>query len=190
MYNWWLEASSWQCTQSCIMSHAEVVLVFLFVCFGETSNHPGDTSNHPGDSVPLQPRFGALWLLAFPETKITFEREEISAHRWDSGKYDGEADGDSNKGFYSVLNSERDTGRSVCQLWRGMRHHFPMYNVSCILYLLQSMSIFPITWLDNFWMDLIHIIFVFVWHILLSVMPLRSIHVVVHSNISFSFMCE
>ena len=38
----------------------------------------GETSNHPGDSAPLQPRFGALQLLAFPKTKITFEREEIS----------------------------------------------------------------------------------------------------------------
>ena len=38
----------------------------------------GETSNYPGDSVPLQPRFGALRLLAFPKTKTTFEREEIS----------------------------------------------------------------------------------------------------------------
>ena len=52
------------------------------------------TSNHPADSAPLQPRFGALWLLAFPKTIITFEREEISDCQWDSGKYDGAADGD------------------------------------------------------------------------------------------------
>ena len=45
------------------------------------------------DSAPLQPRFGSLQLLAFPQTKITFEREEISDHQWDSGKYDGAADG-------------------------------------------------------------------------------------------------
>ena len=42
----------------------------------------------------LQPRFGALQLLAFPKTKITFEREEIWDCWWDSGKYDGAADGD------------------------------------------------------------------------------------------------
>ena len=54
----------------------------------------GKSSNHPGDSNPLQPRFGALRLLAFPKTKITFEREEISYCQWDSGKYDGAADGD------------------------------------------------------------------------------------------------
>ena len=54
----------------------------------------GETSNHPGDSAPLQPRFGALRLLAFPKTKSTFEREEISDHQWDSGKYNGAADCD------------------------------------------------------------------------------------------------
>ena len=53
----------------------------------------GETSNHPGDSAPLQPRFGALQLLALPKIKITFEREEISDHQLDSIKYDREADG-------------------------------------------------------------------------------------------------
>ena len=53
-----------------------------------------ETSNHPGYSAFLQPIFGALQLLAFPKTKITFDREEISEHRWHSGKYDGAADGD------------------------------------------------------------------------------------------------
>ena len=43
---------------------------------------------------PLQPRFSALWLLAFAKTKITFEREEISDRQWDTGNYDGAADGD------------------------------------------------------------------------------------------------
>ena len=55
------------------------------------------TSNHLGDSGPLQTRLGALqiwWLLAFPKSIITFEREEISDHWWDSGKYDGAANGD------------------------------------------------------------------------------------------------
>ena len=51
------------------------------------------TSNHPGDLAPLQPRFGALKLLAFPKTKITSEREEISDSRCNSGKYNGAADG-------------------------------------------------------------------------------------------------
>ena len=44
-------------------------------------------------SGPLQPQFGTLQLLAFPKTKITFEREEISDCQRDSGKYDSTADG-------------------------------------------------------------------------------------------------
>ena len=76
--SWWLAASSRQHAHSCIMSCAEFF---------------GKTSNYPGDSAPLRPRFGTLWLLAFPKTKITFEREENSDSWWDSGKYDGVADG-------------------------------------------------------------------------------------------------
>ena len=78
MGNWWLASSSPQRACSCITSPAE------YFC---------ETSTHPGDSALLQPRFGTLWLLAFSKTKITFEREEISDHRWDSGKYNGVADG-------------------------------------------------------------------------------------------------
>ena len=77
MGNWWLASSSPQRACSCITSPAE------YFC---------ETSTHPGDSALLQPRFGTLWLLAFSKTKITFEREEISDHRWDSGKYDRAAD--------------------------------------------------------------------------------------------------
>ena len=63
MGNWWWAASSWQHTCLCITSCAEFF---------------GKTSNHPGDSAPLQSRFGALWFLAFPQTKIIFEWEGIS----------------------------------------------------------------------------------------------------------------
>ena len=31
---------------------------------------------------------------------------------------------------------------SKCLPWRGLRRHCPMYNVSCILYLLQRLSLF------------------------------------------------
>ena len=111
MGTWWLAASSWQLTRLCIMSHAK------FFC---------ETSNHPGDSAPLQARFGALQLLAFPKTKITFEREEISDHSRDWGKYDGTADGDwencvRSQGVYF----ERDWGIIVL---------CTMFLVSCIFF--------------------------------------------------------
>ena len=50
----------------------------------------------------LSPSIAQIWRPAtsgFPKTKITFEREEISDHPWDSGKYNKEANGDSTKGF-------------------------------------------------------------------------------------------
>ena len=77
MGNWWLAASSHN-----MPTHIPQLVQFF-----------GETSNQPGNSSPLQPRFGSLPLLAFPQTKITFEREEISGCQWDSGTYDGAADG-------------------------------------------------------------------------------------------------
>ena len=116
MGNWWLATSSQQHTHSCIISHA----VFLV-------KHQITQVTQP----LLQPRFGILWLLAFPRTKITFEREEISDHQWDSGKI--------LQGSWWWL--------ELCELpryllWRGQRHHCHMYNVSCIFYLLQYMLLF------------------------------------------------
>ena len=52
--------------------------------------------HHPGDSAPVEPKFGTCDFWLFPKLKsplISFEREEISDHRWDSGKYDAVADG-------------------------------------------------------------------------------------------------
>jgi hypothetical protein len=37
----------------------------------------GKASHHPALSVPLQPRFGSLRLLAFPKAKIAVERVDI-----------------------------------------------------------------------------------------------------------------
>ena len=126
--SWWLEDSSWQRAHSCIMYHAEFF---------------GETWNHPSDSAPLHPRFGALWLLAFPQTKITFEREEISDHHWDSGKYDRAADAD-------WENHVRSQGAYFEGDWGVLSY------VQCFLYLVSSInvSVFHMTWLDTFWTDL------------------------------------
>ena len=134
MGNWWLAASSQQHTWSCITSHAQ------FFC---------KTSNHSSDSAPLQPRFGALQLLAFPKTKITFEREQISDSWWDSGKYDGAADG-------NWENCVRSQGAS---LWKGTEASLSC--VQCFSYLLSSSTnvpIFHMTWLDTFWTGLVYLL--------------------------------
>ena len=109
--NWWLAASSQQQDHPCITSRAEFF---------------GETSNHPGDSAPLQPRFGALQLLAFPKSKITFEREEISDHRWDSGNYHRAADGNwENRVRFQGAYLEGDWGIIVL---------CTMFLVSCIFF--------------------------------------------------------
>ena len=132
MGNWWLAALSWQHAHSCIMSEAE--------CFGETSNHPGD-------SAPLQPRFGTLWLLAFPKTKITFERKEISDHWWDSGKYDGAAESDwENASQGTYFEGVKGTEELLSYL-----QHF-LYLVSSPI----NVFIFHSMWLDTFSTDLIY----------------------------------
>ena len=119
------------CPSSCITSHAE------FFC---------KTLNHPSDSAPLQPRFGTLQLLAFPKTTITFEREEISDCRWDSGKYTGAADGE-------WENCVRCQGAYFEGDWETLSC------VQCFLYLVSSsinVSNFHITCLDVFWICLLY----------------------------------
>ena len=127
--NWWLAASSQKCACSCITSRAEFF---------------GKTSNHPGDSGSLQPRFGVLWLLAFPQTKIIFEREEISYSWWDLGKYNRAAMVTRRTVWGPNLSALKGTEASLSY-------------VQCFLYLVSSLinvSIFHIIRLDNFWTDL------------------------------------
>ena len=139
MGNWWLAASLGQSAHLCIM-----------YCAGFF----GKTSNHPGDSAPLQLRFNALRLLAFPKTKITFEREEISDYLWDSGKYDKAADG-------NCENCVRSQGSYFEGDW-GIIVLCTMFLVSCIF--LNKCPIFHITWLDTFWIDHIYNIYT-IWYI-------------------------
>ena len=100
MGNWRLAASSQQCSHSCITSCTEF--------FDET----------PTTQVTT------LRLLPFPKTKITFEREEISDYRLDSGKYDRVAESD-------WENWLRSQGTYFEGDW-GI--NCPMYNVSCIFF--------------------------------------------------------
>ena len=113
MGNWWLAASSQQHACSHITSHA----VFC------------ETPNHSHDSAPLQPRFGALRLLAFPKLKSPLKGKRFQTLmrfrkiRWGN--------------WWQLI--------KLCEvlrylLWREMRHHCPMYNVSCIFF--NNYSIF------------------------------------------------
>ena len=106
--NWWLAASWWQCAHSYIMSPAEVF---------------GKKSNYPGNSAPLQPRCAALWLLTSPKTEIIFEKEEIRPSMRFRTMWQGSS---------WRLGKLCEVPR--CLLWRGLRHHCPMDNVSCIFF--------------------------------------------------------
>ena len=118
MGNWWLAASSWQCACSCITSLAD----------------------HPGDSAPLHPRFGTLWLLAFPKTKITFEKEEIQTF---------------NEIQENTTGQLMSIGRTVWgpKVPALMGTEVSLSYGQCFLYLVSSsinVSIFHTTWLDPF----------------------------------------
>ena len=127
--NWWLAVLSQQCARSCIASRA---------VFWQNTKSSKWCS-------PLQPRFGVLWLLAFPQTKITFKREDASDYWWDSGKYDGAAGGDWENGM-------RSQGAYFEENWGII--------VLCTIFLISSsvgFYIFPITWLDTFLTGYMHI---------------------------------
>ena len=142
MGNWWLAASSQQHAHSCITSHAEFF---------------GKTSNHPDESAPLQPRFGILWLLAFPKTEITFEREEISGLWWDLRKYVGAADSDLTKDFAECFDAGRTVWGPKMPPLKGTEAS--LFCVQCFLCLVSSsinVAIFHGIWLDTFWTDLVY----------------------------------
>ena len=109
--NWWLAASSRQHAHSCLTSRGEFF---------------SKISSHPRDSATLQLRFGALRLLAFPKTKTTFEREEVSDCQWDSGKYNGSIDSD-------WENCVRSRGAYLEGDW-GIIVLCTMFLVSCIFF--------------------------------------------------------
>ena len=113
----------------------------------------GEISNLPGDSDPLQPRFGTLWLLAFPKTEITFEREKISDHQWNSRIYGGAADG-------NWENCVRVQGAYFEGDWGII--------VLCTMFLVSvsssiNASIFNNIWMDTFWTDTDIYIYIYIF---------------------------
>ena len=75
---------------------------------------------------PLTPHIWGPAASTFSLTKTTFEREKISDHGWNSGKYDGEADGD-------WENCVRSQGGYFEGDW-GITVLCTMFLVSCILF--------------------------------------------------------
>ena len=106
--NWWLAASSWQCACSCIMSHVD----FL-------AKHQITQVTKPPYSPYLAPC--DFWLfpkLKSPLKKINFRLLMRFRKIWWSSWWQ--------------LGELCEVPR--CPLWRGLRHHCPMFSVSCILF--------------------------------------------------------
>ena len=134
MGNWWLAASSRQCTCSCTMSSA-VLAKHLITQVAQPPYSP--------DLVP--------------KTKITFEREENSDCWWDSWKYSGAAEGNSNQGFCRVFWTVEEMLGELCEVPKCLPEGNWGVIVLCTMYLLSSainVSIFHSTWLETFWTDL------------------------------------
>ena len=132
MGNWWLAASSSQHNCSYITSFAE--------CLEKHQITQVTQPHYSPDLVPCD------WLLAFPKTQTTFEREEILDHWWDSGKYDRA--GDSN-----WENCVRSQG-AYFEGDGGIIVLCTMFLESCIF----SINVyFSCTWLDTFWTDLMYL---------------------------------
>ena len=126
--NWWLAASSWQHTRSCITSHAG--------CFCETSNQPGDSAPYSPDLVPCD-----FWL--FPKLKSPLKWKRFQTINEIQEKMTGAAD--------SIWeNCVRSQGAYFEGDWAVI--------VLCTMVLVSSsinVSIFHITWMDTFWTDLV-----------------------------------
>ena len=128
--NWSLAASPWQCACSCI-THA--LCPFLV-------NHQITQMIQPAYNQNLAP----LRLTAFSKAKINFERKEISGYWWDSGKYDGAANGD-------WENCVRSQGLAYLEGNWGIIVICTVFLVSLI-----NFSSFHSTLLDTFWTGLVY----------------------------------
>ena len=108
----------------------------------------------------LSPTTAQIWhpvTFALPKTKITFEREDISNHRWNSGKSDGGADG-----YWE--NCVRSQGAYFDGDWDVI--------APCTMFLVSvsssiNVSIFHSTWLDTFRTGLIYSSTIYCLHIVL-----------------------
>ena len=110
MGNWWLAASSWQHTHSCITLSAE-----FFV------KHPITQVTQP----PYSPDLAACHFWLFPKLKSPLKRKRFQT----ISKIQ-----ENKTGIWWWLGELCEV--PTCLLWRGLRRHCPVHNVSCILYLL------------------------------------------------------
>ena len=130
MDNWWLAASSQECSPSCITSCAEF--------FGKTPNHPSDSDPYSTDLVPCD-------LQLFPKLKSLLKGKRFQTVE---------------KIQKNTMGQLMAIGRTVCDpkvpTLKGTEASLSY--AQCFLYLVSSavnIYIFHITQLDTFWTELI-----------------------------------
>ena len=123
----------WQLQHDNKHTQASCLMQFLFC----------ETSNHPGDSAPLQPRFGALWVLAVPKTKITFEGKRFQTTRELQENTTGQL----------IMTGRTVWGPKVPTLEET---EASLSYVQCFLYLLQMSLFFPF-YVAGYFLDRPHI---------------------------------
>ena len=106
--NWWLASSLWQHDCSCMTSPADFC---------------GETSNHPGNTFPLQPRLGALQLLAFPNLKSPLKGKRFQI-----------IDDIQENTMGQLMATGRTVWGPKVPTLMGPRHHCLIYNVSYIFF--------------------------------------------------------
>ena len=110
-------ADDWQLHHNNVPAHASHLIQF----FGETTDHPSNSAPYSPDLVPWD-----FWLFPKPKSPLKGKRLQMLMRFrkiwWGSWWWLGE-----------LYEAPR------WFLWRGLRHHCPMSNVSCISYLLQNM---------------------------------------------------
>ena len=107
MGNWWLAASSRQYNHSCITASAEFLAKYWITWVTQPHYSP--------DLVPCD-----FWLL--PKLKSPLKGKIFQTVRF----------GKIWQGRWWQLGELCEVPR--CLLWRGLRYHFPTYNVSCIFF--------------------------------------------------------
>ena len=131
--NWWLAASSQQHTRSCITPHTQFF---------------GKTLNHPGDSVPLSPDLAPCDFWIFPTLKSPLKRDRFLTI---------DEIQENMTGPLMVIGRTVWGPKVPILKWTEASLSYVQCFL-CLVSLSVSVSIFHITWLDTFWVDLIEYI--------------------------------
>ena len=146
---WDFDAGSWH--ETC---HGKIC--FLAPLLPEQKEHCATVANDSIQTTTNEPDFVPCDFWLFPKLKPPLKGERfqmVDEIQENTTGQAGTADGDSNKGYCRAFWTVEEMLGRLCEvpsypLWRGLRHHRPVYNISCIffntcLYFLYYMALPP-----------------------------------------------